>query len=98
MIQVLDPKDPDSLEPFTLDFTRRLEEIDPTETIVSQSVGIDSGPDSALVISSVILLSPFVTVWLSGGTLNARYRVRGRVITSLARILDLSFDLDIRQD
>jgi hypothetical protein len=93
----LSPKDPNSVEPITFDFSHRLSEIADDELDSIVQVAIDDG-DSNLNLDAQFLVSPYVTQWLSGGTLGTWYTIRARVTTTAGRTLDMSAKLKIEQD
>jgi hypothetical protein len=96
-ITEIDSKDPDSVEPITFDFTDRLAEMAGDEIDTLVGVAIDRG-DDALVLGDSELATPYVTQWLSGGTLHSRYIVRARVTTTEGRTLDMSVKFKIKED
>jgi hypothetical protein len=70
-------KDPGAVLDYAFDWSGWLE---PTETITAHTVTID--PAGSLTNDSATETGGIVTVWLSGGTLDARYCVTSHITTS----------------
>ncbi len=88
------PKDPDSVVPYEFSWVSWLANED--DTLDGYEVAIDEGDDE-LVIDSHQESGGVITVWLSGGTLDAKYVIRTRVTTTGGRTEDLSARLRILQ-
>ena len=89
------PKDPDATLDFGVDWAAR-GWLQPGETIVTSEWSV-SGPDNELQSSSPGHDETTTLVWLSGGTLDAKYRVTNRITTSAGRTDDRSFFVRIRE-
>lgn len=86
-----DPKDPDEVLDYKLDWSARMVEDDTITTSIWLPVDgltVDSddiGEDGAST-----------TIWLSGGTLDASYDLTNRVTTSGGRTMDQTVKLKIK--
>ncbi len=90
-----DPKDPDEVLDFDIDWSTRL---DTGDTIATSAWAV-VGPDALLIIDSNSFSASGTKVWLSGGTLtpNGYYTLRNRVTTAGGRRMDQSVRLKIRE-
>jgi hypothetical protein len=88
-----DPKDPEEVLDFDLDWSARLVDGD---TITSSTWIIATEPDSALINQSDASSATATKVWLAGGTLGATYLLTNRVVTAGGRTMDHSEKLKIR--
>lgn len=73
-------KHPDAIRPATIDWTEDL--ISP-ETIATSSWAV-SGPDSALILTNPSATTLLATVFVSGGTLGAQYKLTNTIVTNSA--------------
>lgn len=88
-----DPKDPDEVLDYELDWSTRLATGD---TITASSWSIATG-DEELVIGETSFTDSTTTLWLSGGTLSTTYKVLNRVTTAQGRVHDKTTYLRIRE-
>ncbi len=92
-------KDPDSTLDYGFNWAGWLRS---DETVVSSAWAVVSDDDDALTIGEDEYASTnsgtVTKVWLSGGTLNATYRITNHIVTSSdpPRIEDRSFTLKIK--
>lgn len=83
-----DPKDPDEVDDFAIDWTERLN----GETISTSTWTATGG----VTVDSDTFTDTVATARLSGGTLNAHAVVTNRIVTDASRTLDQSANLKIR--
>ena len=90
-----DPKDPNEVLDYDIDWSQRL---DSGDTISTSSWSVVS-PDAALVIDSNTHSGTATKVWLSGGTVleQGAYLVRNRIVTANGRTMDQSVKLRIKE-
>ena len=84
-----DPKDPDEVLDYELDWSARLktgDEISSAGWLAPDGITVDSSSYTATG----------VTVWLSGGTVNETYTLTSRVVTTGGRTMDHSVQLKIK--
>lgn len=84
-----DPKDPDEVLDYEIDWSARLktgDEISSAAWLAPDGIAVDSSSHTATV----------VTVWLSGGTVNETYTLTSRVVTTGGRTMDHSVQLKIK--
>lgn len=72
------PLDPEAVLDYVFDWSLWLSE---GETITTATVSADPG----ITIGSVVTAAEKVTVWLSGGTVNTRYKAHCSIVTSDSR-------------
>lgn len=72
------PLDPEAVLDYVFDWSLWLSA---GETITTATVTADPG----ITVGDVVTAAEKVTVWLSGVTLNARYKVRCSIVTSDSR-------------
>jgi hypothetical protein len=84
-----DPKDPNEVLDYEIDWSARLKSGD---TISAASWITPAG----ITVDSNSFTDTTVTVWLSGGTLNDVYTITSRVVTSGGRTMDQSVQLKIK--
>lgn len=89
------PKDPDATLDYGVNW-RAKGWLKPDETIVT-SEWLIAGPDGALAKASDDHADGVTRVWLTGGTLDAKYRITNRITTSAGRTDDRSFFVRIRE-
>ena len=77
-----DPKDPDDIDDFTVDFAAWLAV---GETIAAKEV---SAITSGVTVDSSTINGTKVTARIRGGTANTNYDIRWRITTSAGRQLD----------
>lgn len=91
MTYKLDPKDPDSLIDYNIDWSKWLGSIG-SDIITSSSwivpVGITRTNDT--------FSGDLTTIWLSGGTLGATYTITNRITTLNGRTQDQSIKIEIK--
>lgn len=83
-------KDPDAVLDYTFDWSSWLQG---GETISSQTIDADDG----ITVDSTSANDTGVTVWLSGGTVGERYKVRCEITTSGSRTDERTMTFIIRQ-
>ena len=84
-----DPKDPDEVLDYELDWSDRLtdgDEISSASWLTPDGITVDSSSHTATV----------VTIWLSGGTTGETYTLTSRVVTTGGRTMDHSEKLKIK--
>jgi hypothetical protein len=88
-----EPKDPDEVLDYELDWSGRL---DGDDTIVTSTwtvpAGLTEGPDPDSVSDD----GTKTVIWLSGGTLAANYDLLNRVVTAGGRTMDQTVRLKVR--
>ena len=89
-MKALEPKDPDAVLDYMFDWTDWLQT---GETIDSHTITVPTG----LTLDSDSELSGKVTAWLSGGTSGISYTVACKIVTSLNRTDERSFQLPVIQ-
>ena len=94
-IKTVSPKDPDSVEWFSIDFANYLRDGDEIDELVE--VAIDEGGTGLMVVEDTPGKNGTVVSFkLSGGTLDKTYRVRARVTTTPSEeTLDQSLNVAI---
>ncbi|TJW14459.1 MAG: hypothetical protein E5W82_10815 [Mesorhizobium sp.] len=85
-----DPKDPDEVLDYVLDWEDRLD----GDTIVSSAWTIPVG--SGLTINSTSFTDTTTTVWLSAGVLLTTYELLNRVVTAGGRTMDQTVRLKVK--
>ena len=95
MTQILrwDPKDPQEVLDYRVDWSDRLEVGD----VIVDSTWVRSGPDTALVLGVNSHDDSSTLLWLSAGTLGAEYRLTNHVTTQQGREMDATVRLKIRE-
>jgi hypothetical protein len=91
-----DPKDPNEVLDFDIDWSPRLV----TGDTIAASVWAISGPDGSLTEDSNAFSGTATKIWLSGGTVTAQgsyYQLRNRVTTAAGRVMDQTVRLAIRE-
>lgn len=84
-----EPKDPDELLDYDLDWSGRLDDGDSiTDSEWTVPDGLTAGPTS--------MSQTATKIWLSGGTLGENYTLLNRITTAEGRILDQSAKLRVR--
>jgi hypothetical protein len=104
MAQRTDSKDPEEVVPFTADFTRRLAQIDSTETIasitavtVTTSYGGDSSPEAMKSGAAEIATgSKKVIQMITGGTDGNEYKIKVEVKTNTNKELVIAGIVPVR--
>jgi hypothetical protein len=86
-------KDPDAVLDYTIDWTAWLADSG-ADTIASSSWTVPAG----LTQNNATRSAAKTTIWLSGGTLGATYRITNRIVTSGGRTAERSFDLVVQQN
>lgn len=81
-------KDPDAVLDYVFDWSSFLG----ADTITSVSWGIPAGITSVTTSNTTTT----ATIWLSGGTLNTRYAIRNRIITTGGRTNDRTIYIKVR--
>lgn len=87
-----DPKDPDEVVDYQVDWSARLDEGD---AIASSTWSVSVG--AGLVIASNTFSDTTTTVWLSAGDAGVNYTLLNRVTTSGGRTFDQSVKLRIKE-
>lgn len=96
-------KDPAAVEPYGFDWTRYLEDLSPSETIVSSVYTVTkyptgiSEPTLTFADVSIVTGSKKTQARLLGGTLNGRYVVTNTIITSGGTTDERSFKVLIQE-
>lgn len=93
MISWPDPKDPNEVLPYTLDWLPRLGD----DILIAMSTWAVANNDGFLVVISSDNTDTDTTIWLSGGTVGARYELTNTVTTDFGWTMEQSFRLRIRQ-
>lgn len=91
-----DPKDPDEVLDYDLDWTARLA----GDTIATSAWSlVPPSPDALLMVNSNTFGASGTKVWLRGGTLtpNGYYALRNRITTAGGRTFDQTVRLKIRE-
>ncbi len=92
-------KQPDEKRQFSMDFSslmttaETIEASSPAPTVTSTTTASDA---VALTIETIAVSGQTITVWLSGGTHCASYRIEFKITTSTAAILVGDGILDVR--
>ncbi|AMX93620.1 MULTISPECIES: hypothetical protein [Mesorhizobium] len=86
-----DPKDPDEVLDYVLDWTDRLA----GDTITSSTWTIPVG--SGLTLGTRSLTDTTTTVWLSAGVADVAYQLLNRIVTAGGRTHDQTVKLKVRQ-
>lgn len=89
MAITVDPKDPDEVLDYKVDWTARLA----GDTITSSVWEVPTG----IIKNSDTNDSTSTTIWLSGGTLNATYALTNRVVTAGGRTFDQTISISCRE-
>jgi hypothetical protein len=94
-------KDPNAVLDYLVDFKAKTNStgaedyLQTSETITSATV-VSSAPTDLVVDSSTVITNnTCVLIWLSGGTLNNTYSIRVRIVTSLNRTDDRTFQIQV---
>ena len=90
-------KDPDSIEPWGMDWTDWLAEISASETVSSSSWAVSPTGGITLSSASIITGSLKTQVKLTGGSAGTRYTVTNSVITSSGYHDDRSFEVLVQE-
>lgn len=85
----VDPKDPDEVLDYVIDWTARLG----ADTIVTSMWAIEDGTS---VIDSNTFNGTSATVWLSGGAIGEKVLARNRVVTTGGRTMDQTISIKIK--
>ncbi len=96
-IKSVSPKDPDSVEWFSIDFANVLRDGDEIDDLIEVVLDVTDDAETAaeIVEDTPGVNGTVVSFMLSGGTRGFKYRPRARVITEQGETLDLSFDVTI---
>jgi hypothetical protein len=86
---IMDPKDPNSTLPYTIDWSAWLG----SDIIISSTWIVPTG----ITQVSSAMTSTTTTINLTGGTLNASYIITNRIYTVDGKIQDQSFKIYIHQ-
>lgn len=84
-------KQPGDQLDYDLDFADWLTASD----TITGAVAISSAPEE-FTIGSVVVASPTVKVWVSGGVSGATYKVTATITTAEGRIKELEFKIRVR--
>lgn len=102
-VKVWDPKDPDEIDDFDIDWTPYLlgfGETVPSDTIdpAKPTLWNIDGPDQTLIVAPQGKQdsATLTKIWLAGGTLNEKYTVTNRIVTVAGRQLEVSGTLTIK--
>jgi hypothetical protein len=87
-----DPKDPNEVLDYIIDWSERLAS---GETIGTSAWTI-TGSDSVLVEDSNSISGETTVIWVSAGTLGVTYTLTNRITTSQGRTMDQSSRLKIK--
>lgn len=87
-MKTFEPKDPDALKDYTINWTSWLEGDTVASSAWSVPVGITKAADTQTTATT--------TVWLSGGSHAAKYTITNRITTAAGRIEERSFVLPVR--
>jgi hypothetical protein len=94
-------KDPNAVLDYLVDFKAKTNNTGPedylqtSETITTATVVSSAPADLVVDSSTVITNNTGVLIWLSGGTLNTTYSIRVRIVTSLNRTDDRTFQIQV---
>jgi hypothetical protein len=72
-------KHPDVDRPYSIDWGKK--DLQTGETIASSAWSIE-GPDALLMTANLSFTSTVTTIFLSGGTLGAQYKVTNEIVTN----------------
>lgn len=92
-------KQPAEVKDYPIDYSEWLAEIAAGDTIasaVAAAVCTSTPADTALVVNQVVLSNTAVTVWLSAGTANEKYKVTVTVTTTGGRIDQSEFIVKVK--
>ena len=90
-ISNLDPKDPNDVVDYTINWTRYLSRV--VDTIIASEWIVPDGINKETDTSN----DTSATVWLSGGTAGSRYKLTNRIVTVGGRTLDKSITIKVRE-
>lgn len=88
-LKTFDPKDPDSVLDYSIDWSQWLG----SDTIVSSSWSVTSG----IAVDSNTNGTTSTTIWVSGGTAGTTYSLQNRIITSGGRTKDVTIDVPVAE-
>ena len=93
-------KDPDAVLDYLVDFASKTnnngkEDYLEIGEVILTITSFTSSPDITVVSATKVNADTSVLLWISGGTLNQLYTITVRVVTSLGRTDDRSFQLQI---
>ena len=92
-IKIQNPKDPDEVLDYQLDWTLRLD----GDTISSSDWTIAADdPTSGIVINSETNTTTHAKVWVSGGTIGKTAKITNRIVTAGGRTYDQSLLIKIK--
>lgn len=83
--------DPESVLDYSFDWATSW--LDDGETISSYTVTVPAG----MTLASHSQAAGVVTAWISGGTVNTRYRVECKIVTSAGRTDERSITISVRE-
>jgi hypothetical protein len=92
-------KQPAEVKDYPIDYSEWLGEITAGDTIASAvavSACTSDSSDTALVVNQVVISNTAVTVWLSAGTTNQKYKVTVTVTTVGGRIDQSEFIVKVK--
>lgn len=88
------PKDPDEVLDYTMNWGDRLV----TDTIATSTwIMSPDNPDLLLTTPQNSKTNTVTTLWLAGGTLNAKYKITNRIVTAGGRTMDQSVRIQIKE-
>ncbi len=88
-LKTFDPKDPDSVLDYSIDWSQWLAGDTIVSSIWTVTLGIAKDSDTNDTTST--------TIWVSGGTAGTTYALTNRIITSVGRTKDLTVDLPVAE-
>ena len=93
-------KDPDAILDYLVDFASKTnsngkEDYLQVGEVILTATSFASSPDITIISTTKINADTSVLLWVSGGLLNQLYTITVRVVTSLGRTDDRSFQLQI---
>lgn len=92
MPTTLEPKDPDAIVDYTINWARHLD--DDTITLSSFAI-LEADPD--LVIEEDTNTTTSATVWLSGGANGQRYSLTNTIETAGGRTLEQTIKIRVKE-
>lgn len=90
-------KDPQDKLDYGHRWQKWLRQDNGTVDVIVSSTWSRSGPDTALTIVDNYFDAQVTGVWLSGGTLNADYRVTNHIVTAAGREADRTMTVHIEE-
>ncbi len=92
-------KQPAEIKDYPIDYSAWLAEISGGDTLISAiatAICLDDATDTALVVDRTVVSSTGLSVWLSAGTVNRKYKVTVKATTVGGRLDESEFIVKLK--